>query len=167
MVFPQNEPVGHQLWSCQGEIQISVHWFTVSSKRSKNKGEEGVILVKFYQIQYPEKERIAEQDCWDISWVERGSFAILENLVIPRGFGSKSEPFGAQGFPPPVLKSAQGFPNWESIFDYTAQRFIFGLTSHRKVHVFSSAKNNIYFINFGRELSKSKSINLSEIFEIA
>ena len=45
-------------------------------------------------------------------------------------------------------------------------KFVLGNT-HRKVHVFSSAKNNIYFINFGRELSQSKSINLSEIFEIA
>ena len=39
--------------------------------------------------------------------------------------------------------------------------------SHRKVHVFSSAKNNIYLINFGGEIGQSKSINLSENFRIA
>ena len=39
--------------------------------------------------------------------------------------------------------------------------------THRKVHVFSSAKNNIYLINFGGEIGQSKSINLSENFRIA
>ena len=39
--------------------------------------------------------------------------------------------------------------------------------AHRKVHVFSSAKNNIYFINFGGEISQPKSNNLSENFRIA
>ena len=39
--------------------------------------------------------------------------------------------------------------------------------THRKVHVFNSAKNNIYFINFGGEIGQSKSINLSEDFRIA
>ena len=39
--------------------------------------------------------------------------------------------------------------------------------THRKVHVSSSAKNNIYLINFGEEIGQSKSINLSENFRIA
>ena len=38
--------------------------------------------------------------------------------------------------------------------------------SHRKVHVFSSAKNNIYFINFDGKIGQSESINLSENFRI-
>ena len=65
------------------------------------------------------------------------------------------------------------FVEVEPALDHTAKTQFEGSKNlaskhpHRKVHVFSSAKNNIYFINFGRELSKSKSINLSEIFEIA
>ena len=39
--------------------------------------------------------------------------------------------------------------------------------AHWKVHVFNSAKNNTYFINFSREIGQSKSISLSENFRIA
>ena len=39
--------------------------------------------------------------------------------------------------------------------------------AHQKVHVFNSAKNNTYFINSGREIGQSKSIDLSENFRIA
>ena len=39
--------------------------------------------------------------------------------------------------------------------------------AHRKVHVFYSAKNNTYFINFSGEIGQAKSINLSEILRIA
>ena len=38
---------------------------------------------------------------------------------------------------------------------------------HQKVHAFNSAKNNTYFINFGREIGQPKSVNLSENFRIA
>ena len=44
---------------------------------------------------------------------------------------------------------------------------IFEGIAHWKVHVFNSAKNNIYFINFNREIGESKSINLSKKFRIA
>jgi hypothetical protein len=39
--------------------------------------------------------------------------------------------------------------------------------THRKVHVFNSAKNNTYFINFGGEIGQAKSIDLGENFRIA
>ena len=52
----------------------------------------------------------------------------------------------------------------EQSHDYATGKF-----THRQkvqVHVFNSAKNNTYFINFSREIGQPKSVNLNENFRM-